>query len=248
MSLWRLEWLRLVRTPRCIALAGVFLFFGLVEPVATKYEADLVGRLAKGAPALPPPTAAAGLGSYVSEIAIVGLVVVVAVTAAAFGFDTRRGLATFLRTRVSSMWQLVAPRFAVNAAAAVFAYLLGTCGAWYETAVLIGPLPAGAVMAGVGCGAMYLVFAVALTGFAASLVRSVIGTVGVALALLLFLPIAGLYHGISNWLPSALINAPVDLANGTAHLSHFGPALSVTAALTAAVLAVSVARLGRREA
>ncbi len=37
MNPWRLEWLRLTRTPRTIALAGVYLFFGLLGPVTAKY-------------------------------------------------------------------------------------------------------------------------------------------------------------------------------------------------------------------
>jgi ABC-2 type transport system permease protein len=248
MSLWRLEWLRLVRTPRGIALGAVFLFFGLIEPVLTNYAKDLVGHLSKGAaPVLPPPTPASGLNSYVSEVTVIGLVVAVAVAAAAFGFDTRRGLSTFLRTRVASMWRLVAPRFAVNAAAAAAAYALGTLGAWYETSVLIGRLPVGAVLGGMGCGAVYMAFAVAVTALAASVVRSVLGTVALALGIMLVLPVASLFHAISNWLPSALVNAPVDLANGTQHLPHFLPALLVTAAAGALALAVAVRRFRSRE-
>ncbi len=34
MSLWRLEWLRLIRTRRFLVLAGVFVFFGIVGPVS----------------------------------------------------------------------------------------------------------------------------------------------------------------------------------------------------------------------
>jgi ABC-2 type transport system permease protein len=248
MSLWRLEWLRLVRTPRGIALGAVFLFFGLIEPVLTNYENDLVGHLGRGAaPVLPPPTPADGLNSYVSEVTLVGLVVAVAVAAAAFGFDTRRGLSTFLRTRVASLWRLVAPRFAVSAAAAAAAYVLGTLGAWYETSVLIGRLPVGGVLGGMACGALYMAFAVAVTALAASLVRSVLGIVALTLGLMLVLPVAGLLHAISNWLPSALVNAPVDLVNGSQHLSHFVPALVVTVAAGALALAVAVRRLRSRE-
>ena len=64
MSLWRLEWLRLTRTPRAIALGAIFLFIGFIEPVATKYENDLISRVAHGPKiTLPPPTAADGIGS-----------------------------------------------------------------------------------------------------------------------------------------------------------------------------------------
>jgi ABC-2 type transport system permease protein len=246
MNLWRLEWLRLTRTPRAITLAAVFLFVGLVEPVVTRYEQDLVGHLSHGARiSLPPPTPAAGLNSYVSEITLVGLVVVVAIAAGALTFDARPGISTFLRTRVTSMTRLLLPRFAVSAAAAVVAYLLGTLGAWYETSVLLGPLPARSVLAGFACGAAYMVFAVAVTALAAALARSVLGAVGTALAILILLPIAGAIRAISGWLPSALVNAPASLAEGQ-HLAHYGPALAVTAAASAAALVIAARRLRAR--
>lgn len=248
MNLWRLEWLRLTRTPRAIAVCAVFLFIGFIEPVATKYENDLIGHLGHAARiSLPPPTPADGLNSYVTEITLVGLIVVVAVAAGALCFDTRHGISTFLRTRVNGMWQLVLPRFAVSAGAATVAYVLGTLGAWYETQVLLGSLRAGPVIGGMLCGAMYLTFALALTALAASLVRSVVGTIATALAILVVLPIASVLHVIANWLPSALVNGPVDLANGTQHLSHFVPSLTVSIAASAAALMLAVRRLRARE-
>ncbi len=248
MSLWRLEWLRLVRTPRAIALCAVFGFFGLVEPFVTRYQQDLVRHLSHGARIqLPPATPADGLSSYVSDATFLGLVLVVVVAAAALCFDSRPGLATFLRTRAGSVRELVLPRFALSAAAAVVAYLLGTLGAWYETAVLIGSLPASGMLGGMLCGAVYLVFAVAVTALAAAMVRSVIGTIGVALAILVALPIAGAPRDVGRWLPSALADAPVSLVNGTDQLPHFGPALAVSAVATVAILAVATVRLRSRE-
>ena len=145
MSLWRLEWLRLVRTPRAVSLGAVFLATGLIEPVATRYASALLSHVASGTVVnLPKPTAAQALSSYVSEATIIGLIVLVAMAASAYNFDARPGLSVFFRTRVPSMWRLVAPRFAASAAAGVVAYLLGTLAAWYETRLLIGPLPAGA--------------------------------------------------------------------------------------------------------
>jgi ABC-2 type transport system permease protein len=247
MNLWRLEWLRLTRTPRAIALGSVFVFIGLIEPIVTRYLRDIVGHLSHGARiSLPLPSPATGLNSYVSEITLVGLIIVVAVAAGALTFDTRPGISTFLRTRISSMTSLVLPRFAVSAAAAAVAYLLGTLAAWYETDVLLGSLSAGGVLAGILCGAMYMVFAVAVTALASSLARSVIGTVGIALVILILIPIAGSIHAIANWLPSALVNAPVGLV-GSEHLTHFLPSLGVTAAASAAAVWFSAYRLRRRE-
>jgi ABC-2 type transport system permease protein len=248
MSLWRLEWLRLIRTPRALALGAVFIAFGLIEPVLTRYQNRLLAHVGNGVRIyVPPPTPAAGLNSYVSEASLIGLIVVVVLAAGALSFDTRRGLATFLRTRVTSIWQLVAPRFAVNAAAAAIAYLLGSLAAWYETQVLIGSLPVAGMLAGILCGAAYLVFAVAVTALAASVARSTLAAVGIALAVLLLFPIAGTFHSIDDWLPSALVNAPVGLVSGAHQLPHYLPALGATVAATAAALAVAVLRLRSRE-
>jgi hypothetical protein len=82
-----------------------------------------------------------------------------------------------------------------------------------------------------------------VTGLAATIVCGTLGTVGIALGALFLLPIAGVYRPIGNWLPSALANAPVDLLSGTHHL----PAFAVTAAVSAAALAIAALRLRLRE-
>ena len=248
MSLWRLEWLRLVRTPRAISLAVVFVAVGLIEPVVTKYQSKIFARVGNGVKIIaPPPTPADGLNGYVSEVALVGLILVVVLAAGALTFDANKGRAIFLRTRVAGSWQLIAPRVAVTAAAAAVAYLLGTLAAWYETSLLLGSLPAVRVLAGVMCGAVYLTFAVAVTALAASLVRSTIATVGIAFVILLALPVLGSVRVIERWLPSALVSAPVQLVNGAHQLGYFWPALVVAAAASAAALAAATSRLNARE-
>jgi ABC-2 type transport system permease protein len=248
MNLWRLEWLRLIRTPRVITLLAVFIFFGLVEPVLTRYQSQILAHVGNGVRIVAPPaTPAQGMNGYIGEITGIGLIVVVVIAAGAFSFDARHGLATFLRTRVSSTWQLVMPRYTVSAAAATVAYLLGTLAAWYETDLLIGPLPAGAVFAGYLCAAVYLAFAVAVTALAASLVRSTLASTGIALVILLVIPITGTFQAIHDWLPSTLVSAPVDLLDGAHQLPHFLPAFAVAVAVSAGALAIAVRRLGSRE-
>ena len=97
------------------------------------------------------------------------------------------------------------------------------------------------------CGVVYFTLATAVTAFAAALVRSTIGTVGIALGLLILLPIASVIRPIANWLPSALVGAPASLVNGSYQLPHFVPALAVAAAGIAVALAAAVRLLGRRE-
>jgi ABC-2 type transport system permease protein len=250
MSLWRLEWLRLIRTPRALSLGAVYLAIGLIEPVATRYASTLLAHVGSGAVVrLPKPTPAQALSSYVSEATLIGLIVLVSVAASAYGFDARPGLAAFFRTRVPSMWELVAPRFTAYAAAGSVAYLIGTLAAWYETRLLIGSLPAGGMAAGALCGAVYLAFTVAVAAFAASLTKATVASVGITLGILLALPLLADVHAISSWVPSALIGAPAELAaNPPAHdLLHFVPALGVATVAGALALAAAVQRLRQRE-
>ena len=248
MNLWRLEWLRLRRTPRALTMAAVFAFFGLLQPILTKYQSLLLGHVGNGVRiSFPPATPAAGVSGYFGELAGTGLIVVVVIAAGAFTFDTHHGLAIFLRTRVTGSWRLIAPRYTVNAGAAGLAFVLGALAAWYETFLLIGAPAVGGMIAAMLCGVVYLGYAVAVTAFAATLVRGTLAAVGVALAVLFALPIAGIYRPIADWLPSALTSAPAALLSGTHHLSHYLPAFAVTVMASGAALAVAVLRLRARE-
>jgi ABC-2 type transport system permease protein len=248
MTLWRLEWLRLTRTPRALSLAAIFIFFGLLEPALTRYQSQIFSHLGNGVRiSFPTATPAQAIGSYASELGGIGLIVVVVLAAGPFSFDAHRGLATFLRTRVAGFQRLVAPRFAVTATAAATAYLLGALAAWYETTLLIRAPAAAGMLGGILCGAVYLTFAVAVTALAASTVRSTLATVGIALAVLFLLPIAGTYHPVANWLPSALTGAPVALLNGTHHLAHYLPAFTTAVVASGAALTLAVLRLRARE-
>jgi ABC-2 type transport system permease protein len=247
MNPWRLEWLRMTRTPRALSLFGVYLAFGLLGPVLAKYMSDLVKHAQNGMTIIvPPPVPRDGIADYVDQVAQTGLVVVVVVAAGALTFDGRRGISTFLRTRTTSMWGLVAPRYLVTTGFALAACVLGTLAAWYETALLIGALPVGAMLAGLLCQAVYLAFVVAVVAWAASLVRGTLATVGAALGLLLVLPVIGILRVLHDWLPSTLVSAPVQLLAGDT-LADYLPALAVASLATVVLLAAAVRRLRARE-
>jgi ABC-2 type transport system permease protein len=187
-----------------------------------------------------------GITNFVSQVNQTGLVVVVVVSAGALAFDARRGVSTFFRTRCPRIVRLVVPRFAVSALAAAVAYSLGTAAAWYETTLLLGPLRVTDIAAGWFCGVAYLVFAVAVVAASASIARTVLGTVGIALGALLALPLAGLLSAVHPWLPSALATAPVELL-GPAGPTDYARALGATALVTVGLLVFATRRLQRRE-
>lgn len=248
VTLWSLEWLRLVRTPQAVTLAAVFAAIGLVEPVFARYQNDLLAQLGHGRlGAIPAAVPADGLSDYVSQAMLIGLIMVVMLTAAAVSFDSRPGVATFLRTRTDSMWRLIAPRFTMAASAAAVAYWLGTIAAWVQTSELIGSLPAGAMLAGALCGAVYLVFATAVTALAAGIGRGTLAAGAIALGILLSLSALGIVGVISRYLPGALVGAPAALVSGTHDLSWYLPSMLIALAAAAAALALSCRQLSRRE-
>lgn len=247
MNLWRLEWLRLVRTHRLTGLVAVFLLFGFTGPLTARYLEELLRRFGGGVEVrLPAPGPADGMAAYVDNGQQLGLLVVVLVAAAALAFDAQHESAAFLRSRVRSMWQLVLPKVAVNALAAAGAFALGALAAWYETAVLLGGLPAAATLAGIAYVAVYLAFAVALTALTAALLRGVVGTAVAALAVLLLFGLVESLGILADWLPSHLVGSLHVLARG-GDPGQFLPAAAVTLAFGTLAAAAATWRLGRRD-
>jgi ABC-2 type transport system permease protein len=228
----------------------VFSAYGLLGPVLARYMADLVKRMGSDSAisiTVRPPVPKDGIITYVNQVSQIGLIVAVVVAAGALAIDSRRGVSTFFRTRADTMWQLMLPRYVIPALAAVVAYTLGTLLAWYETALLIGAVPAAPLLAGMLCEAVFLVFGIAVVAAAASLVRGSLGTIGISLAVLLFLPILGTIGAVHDWLPTTLTTAPVNLLND-ASLGDYAPAIAVAAALTPTLLTWAVLRLRHRDA
>jgi ABC-2 type transport system permease protein len=74
----------MVRSPRAIALGAVYLFFGLLGPIMTKYLQDIVNRFESGViVVVAHPTPQNGIAKYVGQVSQTGLIVVVVIAAGA---------------------------------------------------------------------------------------------------------------------------------------------------------------------
>jgi len=100
MNPWRLEWLRMTRSPRGLALTLVYLFFGFTGPLLAKYLTEIAKLGSSGVQIIaPPPRPADGIVNFVSQGSQTGMLVLIVVVAGALSYDAKRGLATFYRTR-----------------------------------------------------------------------------------------------------------------------------------------------------
>lgn len=249
MSPWKLEVLRLSRTKKWVALAGVYVAFGLLGPLTARYIKEILARVGTADGTVitaPDPVPSDGMVQFVSNASQIGTLVVVIVAAGALAFDAIPEMGVFLRTRVSPAWKILVPRLVVSFVASAAAFLAGVGVAWYETWALLGAPDASAVLAGAALGVVFLAFVVALTAAVAQRMRSVLSTVMTSLVVLVAMPVLGLAPQISRWLPTSLANALADLpAGGT--MTNYWPALGVTVVATAALVGSAFAWSGRRE-
>jgi ABC-2 type transport system permease protein len=248
MSLWRLEWLRLVRTRRLVAIIGVYVFFGLTGPLSARYLSAVLSRVGtKGVRIeLPPPVPADGIAQFVNNASQIGLLVVVLVAASALAFDARREMAVFLRTRVDSVRTILVPALTVSAGAAIAGFTLGCLAAWYETVVLLGAVSPWRMLAGIGYGALFLGFVVALVAAVAAMTRGVVAAAGVALAALLTLAILAAIGPVGRWLPTSLAGALAAVVRDRSPADYL-PAAGVTVVAGAALIWFAVRAGAQRE-
>jgi ABC-2 type transport system permease protein len=146
------------------------------------------------------------------------------------------------------VYQIVVPAYTMSAAAAIAGLLCGTLAAWYETAVLLGPVPVTAILSGMLYGALFLAFATAVVALSASLARGTLATAGISLGILLGMAVAAGIGGprVGRWLPTSLTGAATDLLHN-ASPDDYLPAAIVTLIATAACLLAAIAFTGRRE-
>ena len=247
MTLWRLEWLRLVRTHRWMVVLGVYLVFGIVGPLSAAYLQEIIGRVGGELTIIAPdPTPADGIAQFIGNASQLGVLAVIVIGVAALAVDARPELAAFLRTRVPRARTLLLPRYVVTLGLAATGLVLGTAVAWGFTASLIGRLPTTAMLVGTAYGILYLAFAVAVLAAVSGFTRSQPAAVFATLAVLLGLPVLGLVPALQPWLPSELLSAVAAMVGGVP-AREFTRAAVVAVVGTAALLALATRRFGRRE-
>lgn len=245
MTLWRLEILRLFRTHRIWILVAVFASFGALGPLTARFLPEIVDAVGGGVEiAVPPPSPELAMAGYLGNALQIGILAVAFVAAAALAFDAKTEMAVYLRTR-ASIRQILTPRYAVNIVAAVASFAIGTAIAYVGTTLLIDAPRLGGSFIATVLLAVYLTFVVALTGLAASLVRSVPGAALITVVTLIVIGIVGLVPQVGAWLPSDLVGSFDSLISGGGF--EYWQSLVVTIVLSLGCVSASVILMERRE-
>lgn len=247
MTLWHVEWLRLLRTHRLLVVIGIYVFFGITGPLTARFLPDIIARFAGDVQmVVPDPTPAAGMAQFGSNAGQLGLLAVIVVAAGALTFDARPTWSAFLRTRATRVLDLVLPRVVMPGALAIAALAVGTAVAVVTTTALIGAPDVADVGLGVAFGAVYLALAVAVVAAAASVTRTAVSTVLVSVGVLLALPLLQLLPAVGEWSPSRLLGAGDALLAG-ASPGDLVPSLLVALVLAPTLVVGASSRLATRE-
>lgn len=245
MNLWKLEWLRMIRTFRFLIIPGLFVVSGILGPVLARFLPDLIKEVGGGVEiTLPDPTPYEGIVQYLGNVEQLGLLGVAILAAMTVAFDAKREIAVFLRSR-ASVPSILTPRLVSIYLLAVVSVALGTAVAIAMTELLLGTPPISDVVIGAALYALYLAFVIAVVTAISSFIRSVLVTSIISVVALIISGILTLIPGIGAWLPSELSGATIALMGG-GDFTYMGSML-VTVAVCAGLIWLSMYRLDQRE-
>lgn len=226
-------------------LLAVFGAFGLLGPLTARYLPEVMDSLGEDAVgALPPMTPPDGITQYMGNAVQIGMLAVAFIGAAALVFDAKPEIAVFFRTR-ASVRDIFVPRLAVAAAASMATFGFGMVIAYVGTGVLLEWLDIGPVIVGSVLFMLYLAFAMALIGVAASFLRSVPGVALVSVGTLIILGLLSIVGAVAPWLPGALVGAIDSLIRGGDF--DYWRSIIVTLLLIALMVPFAIRRLETRE-
>lgn len=252
MNLWKLEWLRLLRTRRILILFAVFVIFGFGEPLLIRYLPDIISHSSNANSSnlkitvVSKPTATEGFTGYINEVSGLGLIVTLILAAYSLAIDAKVRLSTYYRTRTTKATDLLLPRFTVITVATLGAFIAGTLTAWYETTAVLGHSAAPSVIAGMLLTCLYWIFCIATVALAASIVRSIMATVGLAFAILV---LAGLLtiQTLDQWNPATLATSMNAILSAKHTASFYLKPSLVTVGFILLFLAIALLRIQTRE-
>ncbi len=247
MTLWHLEFVRLIRTYRWTIVFGTYGLFGVIGPVTGRYLGEILEHFGGEMNVLIlEPSPADGIARFIANASLLGRLAALVVGSDALGFDARSESAAFFRTRVDRARELLLPRYVVTTLTVTLALIAGTVTAWTLTAVLIGPPPLFPVAVGTVYGMIHLAFAVAMLAAACGLTTNAASAVLLTFGVLALMPILGIVPSVKPWLPSELVAAIVFLLQGTP-ARDFGRSAAAATLATVGLLALAVRLHERRE-
>jgi ABC-2 type transport system permease protein len=208
-----------IRTNRLIAVAAVFIIFGIVSPLTDRYMKqlfDAIGSESAGMSFLvPPPSLAGAAGQILKNMSQFGIICALLLAMGSVAWEKERGTAGMILTKPASRAAFLAAKLIAISITLGIATLLG-CGFAYAYVTLLYPTTfvlGGYVAMALLLWWMLVAFA-AITVLGSSLTKSAIAAAGIGLVALLVLGIASSLPVIGDYMPTSLETIASNLVLG----------------------------------
>lgn len=207
------------RTNRFVAVAAVFVFFGILSPLTDRYMKELfdaIGSQGGGMTfAVPPPSLGGAASQILKNSYQFGVMCALLLAMGSVAWEKERGTAGMILTKPASRAAFLAAKLIAISLTLGFATLLG-CAFSYVYVLILYPSP----FSFGGYVAMALLLWWVLVGFAAitmlgsSLTRSAVAAAGIGFVAFILIVIVGEFPVIGPYMPSSLGAIALDLVMG----------------------------------
>jgi ABC-2 type transport system permease protein len=231
------------RTNRFVAVAAVFIFFGILSPLTDRFMKELLDALGSQGGGMtftvPPPSLEGAAGQVLKNSAQFGVMCALLLAMGSVAWEKERGTAGMILTKPASRAAFLAAKLVAISITLGLATILG-CGFSYVYVVLLYPTPfalGGYVAMAIMLWWMLVAFA-AITMLASSLTRSAVAAAGIGFLAFIVTDILGAVPVIGAYMPSSLGAIAMDLVMGNDPGFVLGPIL-VNVALVPIVFAAT---------
>ena len=206
-----------IRTYRLIAVAAVFVLFGILSPITDRYLKELFDAIGTTAGGLrvtvPPPSLAGAAAELVKNLSQFGIICAALLGMGSVAWEKERGTAAMIMTKPASRAAFLAAKLVAISLTMALATALGTGLAYLYVQILY---PTNFPLGGYVLGALLLwwvsVIFAAITILGSSLTRSAIAAAGMALVALIVIGIAGSLPVVGPYMPVSLVSPTVTSA------------------------------------
>lgn len=218
-----------IRTSRLVAVAVVFVLFGILGPLTDRYMKELldaVGSQGGMTFQVPPPSLKGDLGQILKNLSQFGVICALLLAMGAVAWEKERGTAGMIMTKPASRGAFLAAKLtAISLNLAVAVTLGGGLGYIYTALLYPAPFPLAGYIAMAAILWWTLVVFVAITLLGSTASRSAIAAAGLAFVAFIVLGILVTVPVVGPWSPLGLLTPASHLALGEDAGNFLGPLL-----------------------
>jgi len=219
-----------LRTNRLVAVAAVFIIFGIIGPLTDRYMKELIDAIGSQSGGftiqVPGPSLEGAGGQILKNLSQFGIICALLLAMGSVAWEKDRGTAGMILTKPASRAAFLAAKLIAISLTLGIAVVLGT-GFGYLYTLLLYPsvFPLGGYVAMTLLMWWMLIAFAAITLLGSTLTRSAIAAAGIGLVALVVFGIVGALPVVGDFMPSSLGKPALDLMLGRDPGQIVGPVL-----------------------